>query len=69
MKYLVDLRISRMFAVHTFVFGRSSEVSDKVGVTAAGFVSDFERFRLYISYQLHAQISFYSYIITALYMF
>jgi hypothetical protein len=30
MKYLMDLHISRMFAEHAFVFGRSSEVFDKI---------------------------------------
>jgi len=38
MKYLVDLHISRMFAVLTFVLGRSSEVFDKVGIIYCSWI-------------------------------
>jgi len=38
MKYLVDLHISTMFAIHTSVFGSSSEVIDKVGVIYCSWI-------------------------------
>jgi hypothetical protein len=38
MKYLVDLHISRMLAVHTVVFGRSSGVFGKVGAVYCSWI-------------------------------